>query len=121
MINVSRGTEKNTLSDSPTELSKRIRVLTLPKKLDSTAASDTGLTKVPEDYTLGEILRLTEGSLAPVACTEEGEHDCPRKESCPSHPVWQKLDHMINEFFDGITLADLIQPTSDKAEKDTAK
>ena len=79
------------------------------------------LTKVPEDYTLGEILRLTEGSLAPVACTEEGEHDCPRKEICPSHPVWQKLDHMINEFFDGITLADLIQPTSDKAEKDTAK
>ena len=79
------------------------------------------LTKVPEDYTLGEILRLTEGSLAPVACTEEGEHDCPRKESGPSHPVWQKLDHMINEFFDGITLADLIQPTSDKAEKDTAK
>ena len=65
--------------------------------------------------------RLTEGSLAPVACTEEGEHDCPRKEICPSHPVWQKLDHMINEFFDGITLADLIQPTSDKAEKDTAK
>ena len=79
------------------------------------------LTKVPEDYTLGEILRLTEGSLAPVACTEEREHDCPRKEICPSHPVWQKLDHMINEFFDGITLADLIQPTSDKAEKDTAK
>lgn len=79
------------------------------------------LTKVPKDYTLGEILRLTEGSLAPVACTEEGEHDCPRKESCPSHPVWQKLDNMINEFFDGITLADLIQPTSDKAEKDTAQ
>ena len=67
------------------------------------------LTKAPEDYTLGEILRLTEGSLAPVACTDDGEHDCPRKESCPSHPVWQKLDHMINEFFDGITLADLIQ------------
>ena len=79
------------------------------------------LVQVPENYTLGEILRLTEGSLAPVACTEEREHDCPRKEICPSHPVWQKLDHMINEFFDGITLADLIQPTSDKAEKDTAK
>ena len=67
------------------------------------------LTKAPEDYTLGEILRLTEGSLAPVACTDDGEHDCPRKRICPSHPVWQKLDNMINEFFDGITLADLIQ------------
>ena len=67
------------------------------------------LTKAPEDYTLGEILRLTEGSLAPVACTDDGEHDCPRKGICPSHPVWQKLDNMINEFFDGITLADLIQ------------
>ena len=67
------------------------------------------LTKAPEDYTLGEILRLTEGSLAPVACTDDGEHDCPRKGICPPHPVWQKLDNMINEFFDGITLADLIQ------------
>lgn len=72
-------------------------------------AAATGLTKAPEDYTLGEILRLTEGSLAPVACTDDGEHDCPRKGICPSHPVWQKLDNMINEFFDGITLADLIQ------------
>ena len=54
------------------------------------------LTKAPEDYTLGEILRLTEGSLAPVACTDDGEHDCPRKGICPSHPVWQKLDNMIN-------------------------
>ena len=52
---------------------------------------------------------LTGGSLAPVACTDDGEHDCPRKGICPSHPVWQKLDNMINEFFDGITLADLIQ------------
>ena len=75
------------------------------------------LTKEPKDYTLGEILRLTEGSLAPVACTDDGEHDCPRKESCPSHPVWQKLDTMINDFFDGITLADLIQPSEESKEQ----
>lgn len=41
------------------------------------------LTKAPEDYTLGEILRLTEGSLAPVACTDDGEHDCPQKRDLP--------------------------------------
>lgn len=75
------------------------------------------LTKEPKDYTLGEILRLTEGSLAPVACTDDGEHDCPRKESCPSHPVWQKLDTMINDFFDGITLADLIHPSEESKEQ----
>ena len=79
------------------------------------------LTKEPGEYTLGEILRLTEGSLAPVACVEESYAECSRLECCLTRPVWQKLDHMINEFFDGITLADLIQPTSDKAEKDTAK
>ena len=52
------------------------------------------LTRPPGDYTLGEILRLTEGSLAPVACADEGNTECPRRETCPSRPVWQKLDKM---------------------------
>ena len=66
------------------------------------------LTKAPEDYTLGEILRLTEGSLAPVACTDDANTTDPRKGSALPSGM-QKLDNMINEFFDGITLADLIQ------------
>ena len=67
------------------------------------------LTRPPGDYTLGEILRLTEGSLAPVACAAEGNTECPRRETCPSRPVWQKLDTLINDYLDGITLDDLLK------------
>ena len=67
------------------------------------------LTKEPGEYTLGEILRLTEGSLAPVACVEESYADCSRLECCLTRPVWQKLDTIINEYLDGITLEDLIK------------
>ena len=67
------------------------------------------LTKKPEDYKVGMILRLTEGSLAPVACADEGNTECPRRETCPSRPVWQKLDTLINDYLDGITLDDLLK------------
>ena len=68
------------------------------------------LTRAPEQYTVGSILRLTEGSLAPVACLEQDPVDCPRMASCRTLPMWRKLDQMIREFFDGITLADLMAP-----------
>ena len=64
----------------------------------------------PESYTVGGILRLTEGELAPVACLESGAEACPRRECCPTLPMWSKLNGMIQDFFDGITLADLIAP-----------
>ena len=67
------------------------------------------LTRAPGEYTLGEILRLTEGSLAPVASADEGNTECPRRETCPSRPVWQKLDTLINDYLDGITLEDLLK------------
>ena len=67
------------------------------------------LTKEPGEYTLGEILRLTEGSLAPVACVEECYAECSRLECSLTRPVWQKLDTIINEYLDGITLEDLIK------------
>lgn len=63
------------------------------------------LTRPPEQYTVGEILRLTEGSLAPVACL--GQEECARREHCRTLPMWKKLNGLVNEFFDGITLADL--------------
>ena len=63
----------------------------------------------PGEYTLGEILRLTEGSLAPVACVEESYAECSRLECCLTRPVWQKLDTIINEYLEGITLEDLIK------------
>ena len=66
------------------------------------------LSRPPESYTVGSILRLTEGSLAPVACLEAGADACPRTAVCRTLPMWQKLDRLIQDFFDGITLEDLL-------------
>ena len=66
------------------------------------------LTKTPDEYTVGNILRLTEGSLAPVACLEQNSVECPRMGDCHTLPMWRKLNTMINDYFDGITLADLV-------------
>lgn len=74
------------------------------------------LTKAPEQYTVGSILRLTEGSLAPVSCLEPGQQTCPRMAFCRTLPMWQGLDKLINDYLDGITLADLMhieQPGDD--------
>ena len=67
------------------------------------------LTRPPERYTVGEILRLTEGSLAPVACLEPNPSPCARMSRCRTLPMWKKLDELIQNFFSGITLADLTQ------------
>ena len=66
------------------------------------------LTKRPEEYTVGGILRLTEGSLAPVACLKEGAAACNRTEVCKTLPMWKGLDKVINDYLDGVTLAELI-------------
>ena len=67
------------------------------------------LTRTPEEYTVGSILRLTEGDLAPVACLGANADPCPRQAHCATLPMWRKLDDMIQAFFDGITLADLME------------
>ena len=67
------------------------------------------LSREPGEYTLGEILRLTEGSLAPVACLECGAKPCPRAASCPTLPVWSELDKRISGYLDSVTLADLVK------------
>ncbi len=67
------------------------------------------LAKAPESYTVGSILKLTEGTLAPVACLEEEGKACDRAAECRTLPMWQKLDKMIDDFFEGITLADLLR------------
>lgn len=66
------------------------------------------LTKAPELYTVGEILRPTEETLAPVACLAPNAAQCNRTAQCRTLPMWKKLDSLINDFFDGITLADLV-------------
>ena len=67
------------------------------------------LAKSPDKYTVGDILRLTERSLTPVDCPEFENESCKHAEVCLTLPMWLKLDRMINEFFDGITLSDLIE------------
>lgn len=66
------------------------------------------LTRSPKDYTVGEIIELTEGPLAPVACLAPDAEKCPRKDDCITLPLWQKYDALIHDFFYNITLDDLI-------------
>lgn len=65
------------------------------------------LAGAPEDCTVGQILRVTEGSLAPVACLESGPNECPRADRCVTLEVWQALYEAITGVVDHITLADL--------------
>ena len=68
------------------------------------------LTRPPEQYTVGEILRLTEGSLAPVACLDGDCKGCSRSDECPTLDVWKNLDKLINDYLDGVTLDQLVAP-----------
>lgn len=67
----------------------------------------------PEHYTVGSILRLTEGKLAPVTCLEGDPSECPRSGSCSTLPLWLGLERVINEYLDGITLKDLLEMNSE--------
>lgn len=67
------------------------------------------LKKDPKEYTVGMILRLTEGSLAPVDCVEDEETTCPRQQSCVTYLIWKKMNDAINGVVDNITLADLVE------------
>lgn len=67
------------------------------------------LSKSPEEYTVGDILRVTEGSLAPIACLEDDTNNCPRREACPTLPFWEGLYQTINDYVDRVTLADLLE------------
>jgi Rrf2 family protein len=69
------------------------------------------LAKSPAQYTIGEILRITEGNLAPVTCLETEENTCPRKENCPTLTLWEGLSKIVNNYLEGITLEDLVNQT----------
>ncbi len=66
------------------------------------------LGKRPDQITVGEILRLTEGSLAPVDCAAQNPVECERSAVCPTLPVWQGLFRVIGDYLDGITLQDIV-------------
>ena len=67
------------------------------------------INKKPEEYRVGDILRLTEGSLSPVACLEKGAEVCPRKAECRTLPMWTKLDELVEGYLDSVTLAQLMK------------
>lgn len=86
-------------------------VLTKAKLVEGLHGKGGGyqLTKAPNQYKVGDILRLAEGDLAPVACLGCDAKECERKSKCRTFSMWDKFYDMTNEYFDGITLADLMQ------------
>ncbi len=74
------------------------------------------LTKAPDQYTIGYILRLTEGGLAPVACLERDPIECERAGECITLPLWKGLYKVINDYLDGITLQDIIDSAADNSD-----
>ena len=67
------------------------------------------LTKTPEQYTAGQILRLTEGDLATVACLAQDAPECPRAEQCATRWLWEQMDDAVNDVLDRVTLAMLAE------------
>ncbi len=76
------------------------------------------LAKDPSKYTVGDILRLTEGSLSPVACLDHNPIECERSADCMTLPVWKGLGKVINEYLDSITLQDILDMQREKYAND---
>ncbi len=81
------------------------------------------LTREPEDYRVGDILRLTEGELVPVSCLKCNAEACRRADICKTLPMWKEFYRMVNDYFDHITLSDLMGQNirSDRAERISEK
>lgn len=67
------------------------------------------LARDPANYTIADILRITEGSLAPVACLETPENICARKDQCPTLSMWEGLQKVVMDYLSGITLENLLE------------
>lgn len=73
------------------------------------------LSKDPSEYTVGMILRLMEGNLAPVSCLEDEKNMCHRSSVCVTVEVWEKINDAVNDIVDNITLADLVERHHEKS------
>lgn len=71
------------------------------------------LVKPPEEYSIGSILKVTEGSMAPVACLEDDPNLCERAGECKTLKLWQDFYDLINDYFDNITLQDLLEQNAE--------
>lgn len=88
-----------------------VSLLNKGKMVESQRGKSGGyrLARKPSEYTVESILTLTEGTLAPVNCVENGAKNCDRAANCITLPLWQKLDHVIDEYLESVTLEDLIE------------
>ncbi len=101
-------------------LEQIIPVLNRASLLQTTRGYQGGyrLKKDPSQYTVGEILRATEGTLAPVACLEQKPNQCPRQDECSVLPVWEGLEQAVSAYLDGITLQDILDRQAQQAGND---
>lgn len=74
------------------------------------------LVRTPAEYTIGSILRITEGSMAPVDCLDDHPNQCERASSCKTLQMWEGFYKLLNEYFDGITLEDLLEQSTDTGD-----
>ena len=91
-------------------IEKRVPLLTKAGFIEGVHGKGGGyrLCRAPEDITAGEVLRATEGELAPVSCLECGAKPCSRAAYCKTLPMWKEYYRLTNEYFDNISLADLL-------------
>ena len=73
------------------------------------------LARNPKEYKIGNILRIMEGNLSPVACLEDDPNECPRSEICPTLSFWEGLNRTIEEYVDSVTLEDLLKKDTKQA------
>ncbi|MBD5118922.1 MAG: Rrf2 family transcriptional regulator [Clostridiales bacterium] len=92
-----------------------IKLLVKAKLLTGVRGKGGGyrMTRPPEQYTVGQVLRLTEESLAPVSCLEDGADACERAAECRTLALWQGLDRAINDYLGSVTVADLTRRDGD--------
>ena len=101
-------------------LEQIIKMLSKSGLVESTRGAQGGhkLLKEPKEYTVGEILRVTEGSLAPVACLDHSPNTCPHCKDCITLPVWEGLNDVITKYLDSITIQDIIDRQSESIGND---
>jgi len=74
------------------------------------------LANEPAQYTIGQILRVTEGSLTPVVCLDDEINRCPKASTCKTLPIWEKFGAVITDYLDSVTLQDMLDQCADRYE-----